>query len=119
MDAEDRDLMYAYRDNTVWHVERVDRIRAAGIFSSLALDSAGNPHISYTSTRLLPINDGHILKYAWHNGTTWRIIRIEALGRGGWYTSLDLDSADQPRISFCQYVSTYWPCGALRYAYRN
>ncbi len=60
----------------------------AGIYSSLALDSSGNPHIIY-------FNDG--LKYAVQNGSSWDIQVVDVDGWGG---SLTLDSTGNPHIVY-------------------
>lgn len=39
-------LMYAFFNGTSWEIETVDSVGEAGLYTSLALDSAGFPHIS-------------------------------------------------------------------------
>ncbi|MBD3373087.1 MAG: hypothetical protein GF403_10290 [Candidatus Coatesbacteria bacterium] len=46
-------------DTGAWHIVTVDSAGNVGRFSSLALDSAANPHISYYD------NTYDNLKYAW------------------------------------------------------
>ena len=41
------DLRYAYKDATGWYTQTVDSSGRVGIHPSLALGSAGKPHISY------------------------------------------------------------------------
>jgi len=57
------------------------------------LDSSGYPHISY-------YQDGGGLKYARRTGSQW----LNQVVQDGWlvgsYTSLALDAADRPRISY-------------------
>jgi len=87
-----------------WHVETVDT--AGYIFdSSLALDSAGNPHVSYLET-----SPDYDLKYAFWNGSAWNIQVVDTSAEGS--PSMKLDSAGNPRISYAGY-------DALRYAARN
>lgn len=44
------DLKYARWDGAAWHIETVDSDGDVGYYSSLALDSAGYPHIGYHDT---------------------------------------------------------------------
>ena len=72
----------------------VDADGAVGRHSSLALDPAGQPRISYTTA------DNGALRYAvWADGA-WSITEL----RRGWQvagaTSLVLDAHGRPRISF-------------------
>ncbi len=45
--SSDSDLKYASRSSGGWRLETVDAVGDAGYFNSLALDTQGNPHISY------------------------------------------------------------------------
>jgi hypothetical protein len=40
-------LKYAFYDGSLWSIETVDSATSSGRYNSLALDAAGNPHISY------------------------------------------------------------------------
>jgi len=79
-----------------WKVEIVDRgplVRC----TSLALDSRGFPHLSYSM--------GNKLKYACWNGSSWEIQTVESGKEGslygvGLYSSLILDNRDLPRIFY-------------------
>lgn len=74
-----------------WQIETVDSSDCW--FPSLALNSAGQPRISYGALGEL--------KYAQHNGTGWALEFVEEQpGATGWYSSLALDSADTPHISY-------------------
>ncbi len=72
----------------------MDTAGDVGQYASLALDSAGKPHIAYTSA------NGDQLRYAWWTGDAWAVQVV----RHGWqtaaYPSLALDSQDRPRLSF-------------------
>jgi len=68
------------------------------LYLSIAVDSEGNPHISYTE---------HIaygnrpLKYAKWNGSYWDISTVyDHVGDVGGYTSIAIDEQDNPHISF-------------------
>ena len=76
-----------------WTIERPDSPKDFGPQGSrtLALDTAGHPHIAY---------GGDHLYYAWHDGTTWHRETVDpAIGVGA-YASLALDTAGHPHISY-------------------
>jgi hypothetical protein len=76
---------------------------------SLALDSAGHPHIVYGDNSLY---------YAWHDGTNWHRETVDMLHPySGRLASLALDHAGNPHVV---YVQSSQPDGAyLWYAYRT
>lgn len=89
-------LKYATFDGLNWQIAVVD---SGGYNTSLALDTAGNAHISYGA--------GGELRYAYFDGTSWQIESVEYTG-SEWYnpqTSLALDSLGQPQISYSYYNS--------------
>jgi len=99
-------LKYAAFDGVDWQIAIIDN---GGYNPSLALDAAGNAHVSYMG------ND--TLKYAHFDGASWQVEAIEVLGSSNGAvlpTSLALDSLDFPHISYCGYEPIV--CGDLIYA---
>jgi hypothetical protein len=78
---------------SVWNIETVDSDGNVGGYTSLALDSGDNPHISYVDWT----ND--YLKYARWTGSTWSVKTVDS-GVWGFDTSLALDSSGNPHISY-------------------
>jgi hypothetical protein len=91
---------------SVWNIETVDSDGSVGYYTSVALDSGDNPHISYRDM------GNRDLKYARWNGTGWNIETVDSDGSVGYYTSLALDSGDSPHISYHDYTND-----DLKYAY--
>jgi hypothetical protein len=102
-----------------WNIQTVDNSGETGLYSSIATDSHGYPHIAYyDSTRTA-------LMYAYWTGSGWHIETVDnsdwgGTSKSGEYCSLALDSQDQPHISYYVwsvydgYPSHHW--GRLRYA---
>jgi hypothetical protein len=112
-DTRDCRLKYARYDGSSWHVETVDNSRYTGKNTSLALDDADRPHISYQE------DVTRCLKYAYFNGSQWQITVVDA-DDVGHRTSIALDGAGRPYISYCQEVSGGPPPPGpdyLKYAY--
>ncbi|UCG69453.1 MAG: PKD domain-containing protein, partial [Thermoplasmata archaeon] len=78
-----------------WENEIVDWGEGGvGRQNSLALDTNGDPHISY--------QDCHntSLKYARKRGDSWDIETLDSEGSNGWHSSIALDGNDKPHISY-------------------
>jgi len=125
-DATNGDLKYAYGKNWIdygqgwdWEISQVDYGSAndVGKYSSLALDKADNPHISYYDA------NEHDLKYAfWStdlNSPGWNVQKVDygSANDVGQYSSLALDRADNPHISY--YDNTSGDQMDLKYAFRD
>lgn len=93
-------LKYSFWDHSLrkWFTTTVDK--SSG-FCALALDSKQHAHISY-----LNYGTGQ-LKYAHWNGSSWdkQTIRIQAKDIT-FYTSIALDSNDNPSITYYEYWGT-------------
>ncbi|MCW3999804.1 MAG: hypothetical protein NWE93_06160 [Candidatus Bathyarchaeota archaeon] len=74
--------------------QTVDSTYGVGYYASLAMDSQGNPAISYYDA----VNQD--VKYAHWNNQSWDIQTVDSPGFTGLFTSLVFDSNDNPQISF-------------------
>jgi len=115
-DAADLALKYARWTGSSWDIQTVDSewhgggVYAMGEGVSMALDSSGNPHISYCA-RTFGTGD---LKYARWTGSSWDIQTVDSEGVVGSYSSIALDSSDNPHISYLDNTNV-----ALKYARWN
>jgi hypothetical protein len=112
-DVSHQDLKFACDKGSGWVVETVDTPGDVGRWASLALDKTGFAHISYykfDSTN--PSNSQ--LKYAHETAIGWQFEVVDSSGDIGGYTSIALDNADHPHISYYD-----WTNGDLRYAYKD
>lgn len=90
----------------VWEKYVIDSTGTSnGANCAIALDSEGNPHISYCNL------DNLFLYYAKYNGTSWSIESVDSFGMAGLHTSIAIDSLDNPHISYTGHGFN------LRYAY--
>ena len=97
-DGTNFDLKYSYRVGSNWQIVTVDSIGSVGWTTSLALDNSDKPRISYVD------GTNFNLKYAWcdancGNQVNWQSVPVDS-DVDVWYTSLALDTNDNPRISY-------------------
>jgi hypothetical protein len=94
--VEDSDIVTNGDENSFISIE----IQAAanttgrGLYSSIAVNSAGIPFISYYDA------GNGTLKFTRWNGTAWDIRTLDSSGNVGLFTSLGLDNSGQPHISY-------------------
>ena len=113
------DLRYAWRDAAGWHNTTVDAstagVRYPGWGSSLAIDAAGTPHISYG---VVNGSGEYSVWYALWNSTSssWTMESVGSMGfpGGPCGTSLVLTASGSPRIAYLRYGT-----GELLYATRS
>jgi hypothetical protein len=98
--SKDGNLWYAFWNGFEWNLQIVDVGRIYGHLS-LALDSKGNPCISYFNLQFFnpyPLNG--VLKYASREGAIWNIQNVDSTVGLDFCPSLALDSKDNPCISY-------------------
>jgi hypothetical protein len=91
-----------------WSIQTIASVGAVGLYTSLALDPNGYPHISYCD---LTEGTSKALKYARWTGSEWDIQTVDSGGVIPWFTSIAIDSNGYPHISYYEYTAT-----RLRYA---
>ena len=88
-------LQYAQNSGSSWSVVTVDDSSAmVGTYSDIALDSSGNPHISYVDAT------NGLLRYAQFDGADWTLSTVDASGSVIGHTSIVVDGDGNPRISY-------------------
>jgi hypothetical protein len=104
-------------DDPLWKIVSID-VTGNIVVGSLALDSAGNPHISFSEFAVngITINDSGNLMYTSQNGSSWSIQSIDQTiyrSHGNGESSLALDSQGNPHVAYQDYK------GFLKYASWN
>jgi PKD repeat protein len=104
-------LKYAWKNGSKWDTQFVSLDPSNAGYTSLALDRNDFAHISYYE------GGGMKLKYAFWNGTSWKIEVLDyttgPLGVGG-LNSIALDSRDYPHISYFDRKN-----GTVKYTFWN
>ncbi len=99
-------IKYACRTGSSWQTETAGSTNYGGQAISLALDSAGQPHITHYE---------YSLQHLYHDGGAWQNERVDFYGGAyGEYNSLAMDSADHPHVA---YTKTGTNVTLLKYAY--
>ena len=83
-------LAYAKWKIRFWDMQTVTTNNT--VYSSLALDSSGKPHVAYSI--------GNELKYASQNGSKWNIQTVDRLREINFRVSLEIDSNDTQYIMY-------------------
>ena len=96
----DKHLKYAQFNGSSWDIETVDSIGVSGANSCLALDSDGNPGISYCC--------GDNLKFTYFNGISWHMEIVDSGNIG--CTSLKFNSLENPVIAYGQEGELKYAC---------
>jgi uncharacterized repeat protein (TIGR01451 family) len=98
-------VKYAYKNGTNWLVESV--AKAGGHWNSMALDSAGNPVITYHND-----NEGGDLRCAFRAAiNNWTSVIVDNSAHVGSWNSIVLGSDGNPQISYIMQN------GGVKYAY--
>jgi len=82
-----------------WEVRTVDDTRGSGKFNSIAMDSAGHPHVAYADVDYANAT----LRFADWDGAHWQPRIIEGVGGSGYYVysvAMVMDKGDVPHIAY-------------------
>lgn len=101
-------IKYACRAGSSWQREVAGDTDYGGQSLSLALESAGQPHITHYE---------YSLQHLYYDGAAWQNERVDSYGGAyGEYNSLAVDSADHPHVA---YTKTGTNVTLLKYAYHD
>lgn len=89
------DLRYAVKQGGVWQTSAPLTQSAPGYYSSLALDTHNDPHMSFADESQTSI------RYIWWDGTAWRDSFVARSVPLSGSASLKLDQHDHPHIAYC------------------
>lgn len=112
------ELQYMYKNGTQWYIENVTTKSSGGRWNSLALDSKGNPRISYYDIYSGPVQGS--LRYAERTDDgKWLITTVDGnmadpVNVGIW-NSIAIDSDGNPHISYNSNLGGGG--GSLKYTY--
>lgn len=76
-----------------WLFYDIDRSRPVGAFTSLAIDSEGQPNVAYTKAE-----GQRGLKFCRYDGSSWRLEMVDPLGEGR--LKMVLDTQNRPHIVY-------------------
>jgi hypothetical protein len=113
-DATNKDLLFAYWDiaYTRWSTSTLDDVGDVGKYTSLALDSANLPYISYYDETNGDLKLKYRTLFGWAPAVTVDGEDAPYFEDVGMYSSIALDSLGNPHISYYDYTD-----GALKYAF--
>jgi hypothetical protein len=108
-----RGLRYAYWDSQRWHTQIIDPI-VTQFFTSIQLDAAGNPQVTYFELSQSHAEKGPLqkLKFAHFDGTSWYEETVEEQSKQEPYDSLAIDASGGPHIAYTEFER-------LKYTYRK
>jgi len=87
-------LMYATNSAGSWAYETLNSDGSVGLYTSIALDSSDQVHISYHNSTDSDLN------YATNAGGSWDNYTLDRLGSVGTHSSIAVDSDDNVHISY-------------------
>lgn len=104
------DLLYAYFDGQNWVRETVDTSGDAGRYSSIAIDSEGDPCIGYG------VEDTFEIRFASRKDGAWSAEMVTSDDSLLYYPSMVLDSLDRPHFLYIsQEEDIYYHLNYLKY----
>ncbi len=110
--AYDGELRYTTRSQSGWRIEVVDAAKGAGGFPSLALDSSGQPWVSYYRVSNWDYGRDE-LRVAHYNGGRWQIEVVDDRDNAGRQSAIALTANGQPVVAYYAGLG-----GQLRLAWR-